>query len=226
MSARSAISACCHIGKVRIIWRQRRPGSITGFGVHDRPFQQKGDDISDRFHARRRANARGGFTAAVLALLFSACGNTDSLLKEGETAPDVDGITADGTRLRIREYAGARILVLYFYPKDDTRGCTREACDFRDRYTAITDAGAAIVGVSADDTASHAEFAGKYRLPFPLIADTDHAIARAFGVPVTLGLMKRVTFVIDRQGIIRKTFPSVDLAVHAEEILAAVRSLR
>jgi peroxiredoxin Q/BCP len=122
--------------------------------------------------------------------------------------------------------------VLYFYPEDDTSGCTKEACAFRDLKSQFADAGAVILGVSPDPVDSHAKFAGKYSLNFPLLADTNKAVTKAYGAwgektssgkPV-VGLL-RTTFVIDRQGIIRKVFPSVKVDQHADEVLEVVRGL-
>ena len=148
------------------------------------------------------------------------------MLKAGDRAPDVTLEDNDGTPISIASFRG-RPLVLYFYPKDDTPGCTAEACAFRDAYEAFTDAGAVVVGVSADDGASHERFVAKHRLPFRLLSDRNRAAQIAFGVPKTLGILPgRATFVIDAAGIIRHTFSSQFLPDrHVRESLAALNAL-
>jgi peroxiredoxin Q/BCP len=116
-------------------------------------------------------------------------------------------------------------VVLYFYPKDDTPGCTREACELRDAYQAILGTGAVIIGISTQDNASHAAFADKYHLPFLLVPDDGGRIARAYRVPLILGLARRVTFVIGRDGNVAKVFPNVTPTGHAAEVLAAIQAL-
>ena len=117
-------------------------------------------------------------------------------------------------------------MVLYFYPKDDTPGCTKEACSLRDGNAALKAAGAVVLGVSSDDIKSHEAFAAKYHLPFSLLADPDQAIIKAYGVKMFgLGFAKRVTFVIDRKGVIRKIFKDVKPEGHDQEVLAAVKNL-
>jgi peroxiredoxin Q/BCP len=135
------------------------------------------------------------------------------------TAQDQDGKTRSSS-----DFAGKPV-VLYFYPKDDTPGCTKEACAFRDAWTKLQATGAQIVGVSHDDVGSHAAFAKKYTLPFVLVADTDGKIADAYGVKSRGGYYARVTFVIDGTGTIAKVFPDVDPAVHADEVLAVLNGL-
>jgi peroxiredoxin Q/BCP len=135
-------------------------------------------------------------------------------------APDQTGTT------RTLEALRGKAVVLYFYPRDATPGCTREACAFRDAWDRIEAAGATVVGVSTDDVASHAAFAEEHGLTFPLLSDSDGAIARAYGVPMTLGMVARTTFIIDRTGIVRRVFDDVDPAVHADEVIAVLESLR
>lgn len=139
------------------------------------------------------------------------------------TAPDVDLVTSSGTS-RLSEHRGSW-LVLYFYPKDETPGCTAEACAFRDAYEDFTDAGAKVIGVSGDSLESHDAFAGKHSLPFLLASDPDGALRRAFGVKKTLGVLDgRVTYVIDPEGIIRKIFSSqLRSKAHIAESLDAIR---
>ena len=147
----------------------------------------------------------------------------------GERAPPFEGVTGDGKRVRLDDYRG-RTLVIYFYPKDDTPGCTRQACSLRDHAPALEHAGAAVLGVSTQDEASHRAFAAKYRLGFPLLADTTGAIGRAYGVlggpgvagwlRGALGWSARVTFVIAPDGTIAHVIRHPDVRRHAEEVLA------
>jgi len=147
-------------------------------------------------------------------------------VKAGDQAPDFEGPTSDGSRLGLKDFAGKKNVVLYFYPKDDTPGCTREACSFRDNLKPIRDMGAEIVGVSLDSIQSHDRFAKKYELPFPLISDKDKRIATAYGVLKDLGLStNRVTFIIDKKGKVTKVFPKVDVSTHTEEVVAALKEL-
>jgi len=147
-------------------------------------------------------------------------------VKEGETAPDFEGPTADGTRLGLRDFLGRRDVVLYFYPKDDTPGCTRESCSFRDNLEQIRAIGAEIIGVSLDSTDSHKRFATKYGLQFPLISDKGKNIATAYGVLKDTKIsVNRVTFIIDKKGKIAKIFPKVDVTKHTEEVVAALKEL-
>ena len=146
-------------------------------------------------------------------------------VKVGDSAPNFDGVTADGSTLTIKHLAGKNV-VLYFYPKDDTPGCTREACNFRDDLKIIRDLGAEIIGVSLDTVESHRKFAAKYNLPFPLVSDKDKRIAKAYGVLKNTGTStNRVTFIIDKNGKIAKIFPRVDVKVHSKEIAEALKEL-
>jgi peroxiredoxin Q/BCP len=147
-------------------------------------------------------------------------------VKAGDQAPDFEGPTSDGSRLGLKDFAGKKNVVLYFYPKDDTPGCTREACSFRDNLQPIRDMGAEIVGVSLDSIQSHDRFAKKYGLPFPLISDKDKRIATAYGVLRDIGLStNRVTFIIDKKGKVAKIFPKVDVSKHTDEVVAALKEL-
>jgi thioredoxin-dependent peroxiredoxin len=154
----------------------------------------------------------------------SAAPARDGLIRVGEPAPDFEAVAHSGQRLKLSELRGKKV-VLYFYPKDDTHGCTIEAEGFRDGFADLQKADVVVLGVSTDDNDSHREFAEKYKLPFLLLPDTEHQIAEAYGVPVTLGFTKRVTYLIDRQGKVAQIFPSVDPKVHADEILAEVSKL-
>ncbi len=147
--------------------------------------------------------------------------------KPGDRAPAFSGPTTDGSQVGLEDFRGKK-LVLYFYPMDDTPGCTAQACSLRDHNREIAAKGAAILGVSAQDVASHARFTEKHRLNFPLLADTDRAVARAYGtigdglggaLRGMLGLAARVTFIIDEKGRIAHVIDSPDTANHAEEVL-------
>ena len=149
--------------------------------------------------------------------------------RPGDPAPDFAGITTDGQRVSLADFRG-RKLVLYFYPRDDTPGCTRQACSLRDHQAELAARGAAVLGVSTQDASSHRAFAGRHGLNFPLLADTDGAVGRAYGAlggPGLLaklrsaaGLARRITFVIDEQGRIAHVIGRPDVARHAEEVLA------
>jgi peroxiredoxin Q/BCP len=145
-------------------------------------------------------------------------------LKEGMKAPDFKGNDQNGKEVKISDFAGKK-LVLYFYPKDNTPGCTAEACNLRDNYTELLEKGFAVVGISADNEKSHKGFAEKYSLPFPLIADTSKKILDDYGVWKEKSLygrtfmgIARTTFIIDEQGIIEKIISKVETAGHTEQI--------
>lgn len=145
----------------------------------------------------------------------------------GDIAPDFTATATDGSTISLRGLAG-RMVVLYFYPKDDTPGCTREACSFRDRHAELTAAGITVLGVSPDDVDSHRKFTAKFSLGFPLLADTDHKIAEAYGAwgersmygRKFMGVI-RSTFLIDGTGRIAASWPKVKPDDHADEVLAA-----
>ena len=148
---------------------------------------------------------------------------SDGLLGVGAPAPELGLPDQSGTLRRLGDFRGKQI-VLYFYPRDATPGCTVEARGFRDAYSEIEEAGAVVLGVSTDDVSSHAEFAGDEELPFPLLADRDERIARAYGVGLTLGMASRVTFVIDERGVVKQVFPDVDPSQHVDEVLRVLRN--
>lgn len=137
--------------------------------------------------------------------------------------PDVSAPAQDGKVVRLRELKGKPVIV-YFYPKDDTTGCTIEAKGIRDQYAELKSR-AVVLGVSEDSADSHQAFASKYSLPFPLLDDTNHSLATAFGVPLNAGHAKRVTFVFDASGKVRKVFPDVNPNGHADELLSALKTL-
>ena len=144
----------------------------------------------------------------------------------GDRAPDFELSDAAGRRVKLSAFRGQKAVVLYFYPKDDTPGCTKEACSFRDHYEDFVGAGAEVIGVSSDDGASHQRFAKKHALPFTLLSDAGGAVRKLYGVPATLGLLPgRVTFVIDREGVVRHVFNSQLAATqHVDEALRILRS--
>jgi peroxiredoxin Q/BCP len=149
-------------------------------------------------------------------------------IKTGDQAPEFSLPKQDGTPVQLKELLQKAAVVLYFYPKDDTPGCTKEACSFRDSYEAFKDAGAEVVGISSQSAASHEAFAAKHRLPFTLLADEGGKVRRQYGVPSTLGLLPgRVTYVIDRSGVVRHVFNSqLNATRHVTEALGIVKQLQ
>lgn len=148
-------------------------------------------------------------------------------LREGDKAPSFTGKDQEGRKVSLADFKGSN-LVLYFYPKDDTPGCTAEACNLRDHYALLKKAGFAIVGVSPDEVEQHKKFEAKYKLPFTLLADPDHKILEKYGVWGEKQLygrkfmgVNRTTFVLDGKGVIRKIFLKPKTSAHAEEILKA-----
>ncbi|HLY39494.1 MAG TPA: peroxiredoxin [Candidatus Binatia bacterium] len=152
--------------------------------------------------------------------------SSSSGIAVGDRAPDFALPDRTGKTVRLSDFRGKPV-VLYFYPKDDTPGCTKESCTFRDQYQDFQDAGAEVIGVSSDSSASHEKFATKYRLPFVLVSDTGGAVRKQYGVPATLGLLPgRVTYVIDRDGTVRHVFNSqFQAAQHVDEALKALRAI-
>jgi thioredoxin-dependent peroxiredoxin len=154
------------------------------------------------------------------------------MLKAGDKAPPFALPSNEGRTVRLGDLRGKPV-VLYFYPKDDTPGCTKEACSFRDAWSEIQETGAVVLGVSPDDAASHEKFRAKYRLPFPLLSDPDHAVADAYGAWGEKSMygrkyegILRTTFLIDGTGVVRRVFEKVRPDGHADEVLAAVQQLR
>jgi len=150
---------------------------------------------------------------------------------DGDPAPEFSLPDQNQNQVSLADFRGKNV-VLYFYPKDDTPGCTSEACSFRDHYSELQEAGAALLGVSFDDAASHQKFIGKYNLNFPLLTDADKDVAKAYGVSVQKNMygniswgIERSTFVIDREGQIVKAFRRVSVDGHTQDILEILRSL-
>lgn len=158
------------------------------------------------------------------ALLGTAC-SSGTMLKEGDKAPDFSLKSQDGTEVTLSDLLHRGYVVLYFYPKDDTPGCKKEACSFRDVNQEIRAAGAEIIGISVDDVASHRKFHDKYSLNFTILADPDKKVTAQYGVKSGIGFAKRVTFIIDTSRTIRKIYPDVDVAIHAQEVLSLIKSL-
>jgi peroxiredoxin Q/BCP len=148
-------------------------------------------------------------------------------VRVGEPAPDFTLPSATGEPVSLGDFRGKSEVVLFFYPKDNTPVCTAEACSFRDSYEAFREAGAEVIGVSADSVESHRRFAGRHRLPFRLLSDADGALRARYGVPRTLGLFPgRVTYLIDRRGIVRHVFSSqFQPARHVEEALRVLKQM-
>ena len=149
-------------------------------------------------------------------------------LQVGDAAPEFEASADDGSTVRLRELRGKQV-VLYFYPKDDTPGCTKEACAFRDGIRQLKEKGAVVLGVSIDSVASHQKFKQKYRLNFPLLSDSDRTLVEAYGVWKKRSLygrtflgIERTTFLIGEDGRIRRIFPRVKVDQHADEVLAAL----
>ena len=152
------------------------------------------------------------------------------MLTPGDKAPPFSLPSDEGGTVRLADLKGRKV-VLYFYPKDDTSGCTTEACEFRDSWAAVKAAGAVVLGVSPDGIASHQKFRKKYKLPFPLLADEDHAVAEQYGAWGEKSMygrkyrgILRSTFIIDEAGRLMKAFSKVKPKGHAAEVLAALRS--
>ena len=152
------------------------------------------------------------------------------VLKEGAKAPDFSALDQNGNKIKLSSFRGKKNVVLYFYPKDMTPGCTTEACDFRDGIKNFK--GTEIMGVSIDSPERHLKFITKYELPFTLISDEDHKVVNKYGVwqekklygKTFMGIV-RSTFIIDKQGVLRKIFPKVKVKEHTIEVLAALKEI-
>ena len=149
-------------------------------------------------------------------------------VKVGDVAPDFSLHDQSGKLVSLKDFVGKKSVVLYFYPKDFSRGCTAEACTFRDNYEAFKDAGADVIGVSSQSVESHDKFASLYKLPFILLSDEDGKVRKLYGVPSTFGVLPgRVTYVIDKKGIVRYIFNSqLNPTKHIEEALRILKEIR
>jgi peroxiredoxin Q/BCP len=147
-------------------------------------------------------------------------------VKVGDPAPDFTLLSNQGEPVQLQRFLGKPV-VLYFYPKDNTPGCTKEACSFRDSYTVFQERGAEVLGVSADSVNEHQRFAASYNLPFPLLSDEGNQVRKLYGVPATLGLLPgRVTYLIDAQGIVRHIYNSqLNFQGHIDEALKILETL-
>ena len=149
-------------------------------------------------------------------------------IQVGDKAPDFTLPAQTGEQVRLSDRLGQRVVVLYFYPKDETSGCTAEACAFRDSYEVFAEAGAEVIGVSSDSVDKHAAFADHHKLPFTLVSDDKGQIRKSYGVPSTLGVLPgRVTYVIDRTGTVRHVFNSMtNIGRHVNDALDVVKELQ
>lgn len=145
----------------------------------------------------------------------------------GDMAPDFTLTSQTGESVSLKDFQGKKSVVLYFYPKDDTPGCTAEACAFRDSYQVFKEAGAEVIGISSDTTQSHQQFVKKYDLPFILLSDTENKVRQLYGVPATLWILPgRVTYVIDQEGVVRHLFDSMlEFQRHVEEALTTLKTI-
>jgi thioredoxin-dependent peroxiredoxin len=152
---------------------------------------------------------------------------TKEAIRVGDQAPDFTLPTQSGEQVSLHQFLGEKVVVLYFYPADNTAGCTKEACAFRDSYEVFTEAGAQVIGISVDSVESHEQFAAKHSLPFLLLSDQGGAVREAYGIRPTLGVIPgRVTFVIDRAGVVQYAFSSLTrIGSHVDGALATVKSL-
>ena len=151
-------------------------------------------------------------------------------IKEGNKAPDFSALDQDGEKVKLSSFRGEKNVVLYFYPKDMTPGCTTQACDFRDQHKKFKNT--VILGVSIDSTERHQKFIAKYDLPFTLIADIDKKVVQKYGIwqekklygKTFMGIV-RTTFIIDKNGTIQKIFPKVKVKTHIEDVLSALKEI-
>ena len=180
---------------------------------------------------RRRLFLVTALLAMIAALVAVACSGDprrpdggSGLLPAGASAPDLEARDAAGNPVRLSSLHGKSVVV-YFYPKDETPGCTKEACAFRDAFARYDAAGVAIMGVSRDSEESHRAFRAHHALPFPLVADENGSAQAAYGVTSFLGMTSRVSFLVGPDGKVVKVWPDVDPAIHADEVLAAAAAV-
>jgi peroxiredoxin Q/BCP len=158
---------------------------------------------------------------------FGAMAKKDDAVKVGDKAPEFSLPAQDGSTISLKDYAGKKAVVLYFYPKDNTSVCTKEACLFKDQYEVFTSDGAEVIGVSSDSVESHKGFAAAQHLPFKLLSDKDGKVRKLFGVPTTMAVVPgRVTYVIDKTGVVRLVFNSqLDAQKHVDEALKVLKNI-
>lgn len=174
-----------------------------------------------RFLVSRRALLAGAALACAAPALARAGESAEPpLLSVGSAAPDFSATAHTGEAVRLSKLRGKPV-VLYFYPMDDTPGCTKQACDLRDNWAKLQKAGVRVFGVSTQDNASHKAFAEKHSLPFPLLPDVDGAIAGKYKVPLVDGKARRITYLIGKDGKVKQVWPKVNPATHAAEVMAA-----
>lgn len=150
-----------------------------------------------------------------------------SRIQVGDPAPNFTLLAETGVSVSLGDFLGKAMIVLYFYPRDNTSVCTAEACAFRDNYQFFKDAGAEVIGISVDSVESHQQFASAHHLPFHLLSDTENAVRRRYGVPTAFGLPGRVTYVIDRRGIVRHMcFSQFTSQCHVEEAMQMVQTIQ
>jgi peroxiredoxin Q/BCP len=165
------------------------------------------------------------FSIIILSIMLFF-GNAKSQLKVGDKIPAFQLQDQDGHLFDINTVLGKQPLVIYFYPKDETSGCTKEACTFRDAYEDFTKRGAKVIGISGDGVASHKKFAEHHRLPFTLLSDSGNKVRKLFGVPRTFMIPGRVTYVVDKQGVVIRVFNNLtDGARHVTEALTALENM-
>ncbi len=175
---------------------------------------------------------RHALLLAPLLALLSACGSgtsggaaaSSTMPAVGSAAPEIMLQDQTGRVRTLSEHRGHPVVV-YFYPRDATPGCTREACAFRDAWERLQATGTVVLGISSDDVPSHVSFHDEQHLPFDLLSDPENTAAGAYGVPVHVGIESRVSFLVDREGHIANVWPDVDPAVHCDEVLAAIAAL-
>ena len=161
-----------------------------------------------------------------MAMMASVAVFAADMPKVGDTAPDFSAPASDGTTAHLKDYLGKGTLILYFYPKDDTKGCTAEACGIRDTMSEFKGLDATVLGVSFDSVESHKAFIAKYNLPFVLLADTDKSVAKAYGVATDESkVASRSTFVINKDGKIVFVDPKVNPATHSQELRDFLRTM-
>jgi peroxiredoxin Q/BCP len=156
---------------------------------------------------------------------FLSCKAQNITVKEGDSAPDFTLTSDEGKQVKLSDFKGVSNVILYFYPKDFTSGCTKEACNFRDNISKFKDLNAEVIGVSVDDVDSHKSFKEKENLNFILLADPDKIVSNQYGVLSSFGMDSRVTFVIDKNGTVKKIYPKVDPSENYKELLEFLKTI-